>query len=114
SLFMPLIEKCLESEREYDLRFALVMLLDHYIADEYIDYVLDIYEKVKSEYYYVKMAVAWGLSVCFVKYPEKTIKLLEQGSLDAFTHNKTIQKICESLRVSKESKNNLKKLKKKC
>ncbi len=114
SLFMPLIKKCLESEKEYDLRFALVMLLDHYIADEYIDYVLDVYEKVNSEYYYVKMAVAWGLSVCFVKHPEKTFKVLERGSLDTFTHNKAIQKICESLRVSEETKNNLKKLKKKC
>ena len=113
-IFMPLIEKCLESEKEYDLRFACVMLLDHYITDEYIDYVLNVYTAVKSEYYYVKMAVAWGLSVCFTLYPEKTEKLLEQGSLDTFTHNKTIQKICESLRVDKDVKNNLKKLKKKC
>ena len=111
SLFMPLIKKCLESDKEYDLRFACVMLLDHYITDEYIDYVSDVYEGINSGYYYVKMAVAWGLSVCFVKYPEKTLDTLNKGSLDTFTHNKTIQKICESLRVDKDTKNNLKKLK---
>jgi len=88
------------------------MLLDHYICDGYIDYVLWVYEGIKSEYYYVKMAVAWGLSMCFVKYPEKTKKLIEKGSLDTFTHNKTIQKICESLRVEEDVKKSLKKLRK--
>lgn len=38
----------------------------------------------------------------------KTQKLLKENSLDDWTHNKTIQKIRESLRISKEEKEMLK------
>ena len=114
NLFMPLIKNCLESKEEYTLRFAIVMLLDHYIDDEHIDFVLQAYENISSEYYYVKMAVAWGVSMCYIKYPEKTMALIEKGSLDTFTHNKSIQKICESLRVEKDVKIFLKNFKKIC
>ena len=57
------------------------------------------------------MAVAWTLSVCYVKFPEKTRTLMENNTMDDFTHNKTIQKIRESYRVSKEEKEELKALK---
>lgn len=59
------------------------------------------------------MAIAWLLSICYIKYPEITLKYLKSGDLDNFTYNKTISKICESLRVSKETKEKLKKLKRK-
>ncbi len=109
--FMELIKECLESDEEYTKRFALVMLMDYFIDEEHIDFVLDVYENTKSDKYYVNMATAWGLSVCFVKFPEKTIRVFERGGLDRFTHNKAIQKICESFRVSDEDKKFLKKIK---
>ena len=56
----------------------------------------------------MKMAVAWTLSICYVKYPAKTRMLLEKNTMDDFTHNKTIQKIRESYRVSREEKEELK------
>ena len=56
------------------------------------------------EGYYVRMAAAWTLSVCFVRFPEKVYPLLEAGTLDPVTHNLTIRKIRESLRVSREAK----------
>jgi len=102
------LQSYLKSENEFEVRFAIVSLLDHFINEIYLDKLFQIFDKVKHDGYYVKMAVAWGVSVCFVKYPERTMMLIEKGSLDAFTHNKSIQKICESLRVSEETKNNLK------
>ena len=57
------------------------------------------------------MAVAWAVSICFIKFPEKTQILLKSNKLDNFTHNKSIQKIIESYRVDKEVKNELRKLK---
>lgn len=105
------IEKYLHSQREYELRFGIVSLLDHFMNDTYIDQVLAICECTRHEGYYVKMAVAWTLSICYVKYPAKTRMLLEKNTMDDFTHNKTIQKIRESYRVSKEEKEELKKLK---
>lgn len=101
----------LQSKQTYYVRFAVVMMLGHYIDEQYVGAVLGAMEKVHHEDYYVKMAVAWNLSVCYVKFPEKTEILLTEERLDVFTHNKTIQKIRESLRVPREDKERLKALK---
>ena len=86
-------------------------MLDFFINEEYIDQVLEILGKVRHEGgYYVKMAAAWAVSVCYVKFPEKTEVFLRKNLLDDFTHNKAIQKIRESYRVSKEEKERLKEL----
>ena len=57
------------------------------------------------------MAVAWAISVCFVKYRKLTIEYLNNSNLDNFTYNKALQKIRESNRVSKEDKEWAKKMK---
>lgn len=105
------IEKYLKSNREYELRFAIVMLLDYYINDEYIDNVLKILNTIKSDKYYVQMANAWAISICLIKYYEKTVKFLENCNLDNFTYNKAIQKAIESYRITDKQKENLKKIK---
>lgn len=105
------IQKYLQSKREYELRFGIVCLLEYFLNEDYIDRVLDICGHTRHEGYYVKMAVAWTLSVCYVKFPEKTRRFLELNTMDPFTHNKTIQKIRESYRVSREEKEELKQLK---
>ena len=87
----------LRSDEEFFIRFGVVMLLDHFI----------------TEAYYVKMAVAWNLSVCFVKFRDKTLSYLRTNHLDDWTYNKTIQKIRESYRVTKEDKEMLLKMKRK-
>lgn len=92
------------------IRFALVLLLDHYINDNYIDKILNIVNNIQNDDYYVKMANAWLISICFIKYPDKTYKLLLKNNLDKFTFNKAISKICDSSRVEKEIKEELKKL----
>ena len=106
------LEKYLKSENEFELRFAIVMLLDYYITDEYIDKVLKILNNIKHEGYYVKMAVAWAVQVAFVKYPEKTMKLLENNNIDKWTYNKALQKIIESYRVNDEMKKIIRNMKK--
>ena len=99
--------KYLESNKEYEIRFAVVSFLDYFISEEYIREILKILGSIKHEGYYVKMAVAWAVSVCYVKFPERTWELLEGYELDDFTHQKSIQKIRESFRVSKEEKDRL-------
>ena len=78
--------------------------LRRYLSFENLKDIFKICEKIKSEEYYVNMAKAWLLSVCYVKYREETYKFLEKTKLDAWTVNKSIQKIRESLRVTKEEK----------
>ncbi|MCI7179884.1 MAG: DNA alkylation repair protein [Schaedlerella sp.] len=107
------LQKYLSSREEYELRFGIVSLLEHFINDTYIDDVLQILSDIRHDGYYVKMAAAWALSVCYIKYSGKTSALVTENRLDDFTHNKMIQKICESFRVSREQKEELKKLKRK-
>lgn len=106
-----LVKTYLKSKQEYELRFAIVMLLDYYINDEYIDSVLQILGSIKSDKYYVQMANSWAISECLVDYYEKTIIFLENSSLDKFIHNKAIQKARESYRITDEQKEELRKMK---
>ncbi len=99
---------CLESEHTYTVRFSLVCLLSYYVNDKYIDRLLSIVKEVKSEEYYINMALAWLISVMLVKQYEKTLPLLEGGTLPLWVHNKSIQKAKESLRISTEQKTYLK------
>jgi 3-methyladenine DNA glycosylase AlkD len=87
--------------------------MDFFLTDEYIDEVLKIYYSIRHDGYYVKMAVAWALSVCFVKYPEKTMRYLETPGLDDWTYNKTLQKIVESYRVDDRTKSVIRSMKRK-
>ena len=89
---------------EYAVRFGVVMLLNYYIEEAYIERVLKLLDNAKHEGYYVKMAVAWAVSVCFVKLPELTLAYLSQNTLDDFTYNKALQKITESYRVDQATK----------
>lgn len=108
-----LIQKYLKSEKEFELRFAIVMMLDFYITDEYIDKVLEILNNIQHEGYYVKMAVAWTIQVAFVKFPEKTMELLKRNKIEDWTYNKALQKIVESYRVDEVTKEVIKKMKRK-
>ena len=64
------IQKYIKSDKEFELRFGIVMMLDFYITEEYIDKVLEILNNIKHQGYYVKMAVAWAISVAYVKFPQ--------------------------------------------
>ena len=111
-IFWNFIQKYLKSTKEFELRFATVMMLDFFIDEKYIDNVLSILNNIKHDGYYVKMAVAWTVSVVFVKFQKKTLKYLKNNNLDDWTYNKALQKIIESFRVSKEMKEKIKRMKK--
>lgn len=106
------LQKHLNNQDEFTLRFCLVMLLWYFVTDDYINKVLEINDNIKSDYYYVKMAQAWLVAEAYVKYPDLTLAYLKKSKLDKWTFNKGIQKIRESLRVDKETKEMLNKLKK--
>ena len=60
--------------------------------------------------YYARMAAAWCGSTAYIHFPEKTEAFLREGTLDGFTHNKLIQKVCESRRVNDETRTRLRAL----
>ena len=94
----------MHAEGEYEIRFGVVMSMQHFIDEEHLDELFSLYDGIRHEGYYVRMAVAWALSVCFVKFPERTLAYLKQNSLDKFTYNKALQKITESYRVDAATK----------
>lgn len=104
------IQKLLKDKNSWYIRFGLVLLLDFYINEDYIDNILDIANNIKSTDYYVQMANAWLISICFIKFEEKTYQFLLNNELDDFTFNKSISKICDSYRVEKLVKEELRKL----
>ena len=103
----------LKSDKEFEVRFAVIMMLDYYIVEEYVDKVIIELDKIENNGYYAKMAVAWTLAEIGIKYNEKAMQYLKgKNNLDDFTYNKTLQKLRESYRISKEQKEELKKMKK--
>ena len=105
------IKQYLKPKQEYEVRFAIVMLLDYYINDQYIDQILQILDNVKLDKYYVQMANAWAISICLIKYYNKTLDFLKTTKIDDFTYNKGIQKAIESYRITNEQKEYLRTLK---
>ncbi|MGI6361845.1 MAG: DNA alkylation repair protein [Bacillota bacterium] len=105
------LQNYLTSFEEYELRFATVMLMNYFIDDQYIERLLQVFERIEHDGYYVKMAVAWALSVCYVKQRESTMTFLTHNHLDDFTYNKTLQKIIESRRVAETDKRLLRHMK---
>lgn len=88
----------------YDQRFAVVMMLTHYLHEPYLPQVLERLSTVHSEHYYVQMAVAWAISMCYVKEPIVTMPYLESELWDDFTYNKALQKIIESRQITDEQR----------
>ncbi len=106
------LEKYIKSKKEFESRFALVMYLNYYLDDMYIDKVLENLNKVKCDKYYTKMSIAWLISIIYIKQKKKAIKYLKEANIDKWTYNKALQKIIESNRISKEEKDNIRKMKK--
>lgn len=104
AVFWDFLMPYLDSDRTYDVRFAVVMLMDYFIDSEHIDRLLLAFQAISQGDYYVKMAIAWALSVCYAKFPEKTLAFLECCTLDDDAFAKTVQKICESFRVDETGK----------
>lgn len=107
-----LIQKYLTSDKEFEIRFGVVMILDYYIEKEYLGKAFQIFDTITSQEYYVQMAVAWAISICLIKFYEETIKYLENSNLDKFTYNKALQKAIESYRITDKQKDVLRSMKK--
>ncbi len=105
------IQPYFRSEREYDLRFAVVMGLGNFVDAEHLDALLAHLDACRHEGYYARMGVAWALSVCYVKFPERTEEYLRRSALDDWTYNKALRKIIESYRVSADDKTKIRAMK---
>ena len=108
------VEPLLNSENEFSVRAGLVFLLDFYVKFDYLFLIFDRAESLKNrDEYYIKMALAWLLAECFIKFPAETLAYLKVSSLNKWTFNKIISKISDSRRVDPETKSALKRIRRK-
>lgn len=105
------IKEWITSDQTYTVRFAIGMLMEHFLDEDFKPAYPKMVAKVRSEEYYVNMMIAWYYATALAKQYEAVLPYLEKKKLDAWTHNKTIQKAVESYRITPEQKDYLKSLK---
>lgn len=110
--FLKSLQKWLQSQHPYTVRYALVRLTAWYLEDAlFEESVLSLAAAPKSEEYYVQMAQAWFFSMALAKQYKASLPYLLEQKLPAWVHNKAIQKAVESYQLSPEKKQFLKALK---
>ena len=105
------LEKCLAGGSEFSVRFAVTLMAAFFMNDGYLARLFAAFDRAPCGGYYAKMAVAWAVSSCFVKYPERTAAYLRRCRLDDWTYNKSLQKIVESRRVDRRTKETIRSMK---
>ena len=105
------VQKWLQSDAVYTIRFGIVTLLGFYLDDAFEPEMLQLVANVRSEKYYVNMAVARYFSMALVKQYDATLPYIQNRVLEPWTHNKSIQKAIESRRIPQETKAYLRGLK---
>jgi 3-methyladenine DNA glycosylase AlkD len=108
---LPYITDWLESDHPYTVRFAIGMLMQHFLDEDFKTEYLEKVAGIKSGEYYVKMEIAWYMATALAKQWDSTIPYIEQNRMDVWVHNRTIQKARESFRITETQKEYLKKYK---
>ena len=107
---LPVIQNWISSKHTYMIRFGVVMLMKHYLDEEFSPEHLQIVSNIRSDEYYIEMAQAWYFAEALVKQYDLSLPYLQKGLLSPFVHNKTISKACDSFRISQDKKAFLKTL----
>ena len=107
---LTFIQKWLESENCYTVRYGIGMLNSYYLDNGFDTKYLDM-AIVKSDEYYINMMIAWYFATALTKQFDATLPYIAEYRLPKWVHNKAIQKANESLRIPKQDKEILKKYK---
>ena len=107
------IKTWLRTDETYTIRFAIGMLMEHFLDEDFCEEYPDMVAEVRSDEYYVNMMIAWYFATALAKQYDAVLPYLEKERLDVWTHNKAIQKSVESYRITPEQKEYLRQLKRK-
>lgn len=105
------VREWIRSDQTYTVRFAIGMLMQHFLGEDFEPEYLQMAAAVRSEEYYIHMMIAWYFATALAKQYDAALPYIEQKKLETWTHNKTIQKAVESCRITPEQKEYLKSLK---
>ena len=110
-LLLPYIDKWIRSDKVYTVRFAIGMLMEHFLGENFSASYADMVASVRSDEYYINMMIAWYFATALAKQYDAVLPYIESRRLSDWTHNKAIQKSVESYRITPEQKEYLKSLK---
>lgn len=113
ALLLDYVNIWIKSDHTYVKRFAIGMLMEHFLDEDFKPAYLTKVAKIRSDEYYVNMMIAWYFATALAKQYEAALPYIEDQKLDKWTHNKAIQKAVESYRITPEQKEYLKTLKRK-
>lgn len=105
------IDRWLGSEHTYTVRFGILMLMQHFLDEDFDISYMDRIAEIRSDEYYINMMIAWYFATALAKHPESAMAVLKEQRLAKWTHNKAIQKSIESRRITDEQKEYLRTLK---
>ena len=108
---LPKLEEWIKADEPYIKRVGMLLLMKYFLDDDYKAEYLELPTSIRSDEYYVNMMTAWLFAEALVKQWDTAITFIQNKKLDTWTHNKAIQKACESFRVSDERKDYLRTLK---
>lgn len=107
---LPHIKKWIKSKHVYTVRFAVLCLMRYFLDGNFDKKYADMVLGIKSNEYYVNMAMAWYFATGVAKHPEKFLPYFKR--LDDWTRGCAIEKAIASYRVSETNKLKLKELRK--
>ena len=122
--FLERIQAWIKSNHPYTVRFGVNMLMNYFLDERFdkrfLKWVAGIDESLfnddgraecPTDRYYVQMEVAWYFATALAKQWDAAFPYIKGRKFSAWTHAKTIQKACESYRITAEQKEILRKLK---
>lgn len=107
---LPFIKKWIDSPHVYTARFGMRMLMNEFLGEDFKSEYLEWVAAKKGDDYYLKMMVAWFFATALAKQWDAAVPYIEKKMLADWTHKKTIQKACESYRITDKQKEYLKTL----
>ncbi len=107
---LPYIEKWIVAQEAYAVRFAIKMLMDHFLEADFSVRYPEMVADVHREEYYIRMMAAWYFATALAKQYDTVLPFFTSNRLEPWTHNKAIQKAVESYRITPEQKDFLRKL----
>ena len=118
------LERWLDSEREFEVRFAVVVAMTYFLNEEWLDRVFQRidsidFSRIKTKYktvkgkpkiaqqgtvqgtepYYVRMGVAWLLATALAKFPDQTRAFVRSSNLPEDVVKLYVRKARESFRT---------------
>ena len=105
------IQEWIKSSHTYTVRFGVVTLMKFFMNERLDKKHLSLLLTIKSDEYYINMAVAWYIATALAFNWDTVIPYIEKQKFSKWIHNKVIQKAIESYRITSDQKSYLKTLK---